>query len=475
MAIHANKYVECSSHDLQSVSQVFDIAVDLAHLHYHSSASKISLFQRIVRVIVKQQKSKAINNKRKSIGNTSNNSSAKINNSSAETSDDGSSEDLQQQQQQQLWMAEDRHTNLPLDCFKRASLKSLFKVESVLGSGTEGTVYLCTPIQLLSNNYNNKNTSKMNKANQQQISTTNQQATIVNQQVGDTKSIPSKKYFAVKQVLANNRETALMLLNQVTMIKSLKCNSIVEYEQCFYDIWNGTSTISSSDNNNNNNNNNSIQYMVYIVMEHCSDGTLHQLINDLKSTHTASASLSSSALQFSNCDLIYIAYQLALGINKIHSLRLMHRDLKSANILLHGSSIKIGDFGRLKQFEKNRTMSIAGSFTTVAPEVMYGSKYYNQSADIFSYGCILYECITLRSVLMFNMVQQQSETQLHGQMKQLMKSVRIIIIIVIICKLIMFSNFFIACLHLLLLHNFFCLGFLLLFRNPYLSLLLKSY
>ena len=112
-AIQASKYAECSAHDLHSVTQMFESAVELVR------QSRKSVFQRIVKLVMKQQKT----NKNQQFNSSTSN-------------------DIDAQ-----WNLEDKHTNLPLDCFNRASLKSLFNIESVLGSGTEGTVYLCTPVK----------------------------------------------------------------------------------------------------------------------------------------------------------------------------------------------------------------------------------------------------------------------------------------------------------------------------------------
>eukprot|EP01132_Coremiostelium_polycephalum_P010760 gene10760-13174_t len=86
-------------------------------------------------------------------------------------------------------------------------------------------------------------------------------------------------------------------------------------------------------------------------------------------------------------------YQIALGVQAIHSAHFIHRDLKSENIFLSDYHIKIGDFGLATKFESN-IKGIAGTYYYSSPEVLQ-NQYYCRPADIFSLGCIFYEMVTL--------------------------------------------------------------------------------
>lgn len=51
--------------------------------------------------------------------------------------------------------------------------------------------------------------------------------------------------------------------------------------------------------------------------------------------------------------------------------KIMHRDLKLANILLHNGSIKIADFGFSKLLtEEDYTKTVLGSPLSMAPEIL---------------------------------------------------------------------------------------------------------
>lgn len=89
----------------------------------------------------------------------------------------------------------------------------------------------------------------------------------------------------------------------------------------------------------------------------------------------------------------YISHELLKGLSKVHSLEVVHRDVKSANILINKEGrIKLSDLGVSAQLtkEKMNCMSKRGTPLWMAPEV-HAEELYSKSADIWSFGIFLYE------------------------------------------------------------------------------------
>jgi serine/threonine-protein kinase CTR1 len=95
-----------------------------------------------------------------------------------------------------------------------------------------------------------------------------------------------------------------------------------------------------------------------------------------------------------------IAQQTAAGVLYLHSRStpIVHRDLKSENILLTSNyTVKICDFGlaRLKTHSANieTRHANAGTPAWMAPEVLRGEAF-NEKADVFSFGVVLWELLS---------------------------------------------------------------------------------
>ena len=88
-----------------------------------------------------------------------------------------------------------------------------------------------------------------------------------------------------------------------------------------------------------------------------------------------------------------ILEQILSAVNYLHKHNIIHRDLKPENLLLthknDHTSIKLIDFGTSKKFQKGDFFEIPlGTCYYVAPEVI--RRQYNEKADIWSCGIILY-------------------------------------------------------------------------------------
>lgn len=86
-----------------------------------------------------------------------------------------------------------------------------------------------------------------------------------------------------------------------------------------------------------------------------------------------------------------ISFEIAQGMKYLHSIRVIHRDLKTSNILMDKDlNPKITDFGYARNNLSLCMTNQVGTKYYMAPEVILGNSY-GFKADVFSFGMILYE------------------------------------------------------------------------------------
>ena len=120
----------------------------------------------------------------------------------------------------------------------------------------------------------------------------------------------------------------------------------------------------------------------YFIFELCSNGDIHQFMKN----HAGG--------KFQEAEARRLIQELSLAFKCMHEQKIVHRDLKLANILLTKKFVpKLCDFGFARVKEDSQIMkSFLGTPVTMAPEVLLGNSY-SSSCDLWSIGVIIYQMV----------------------------------------------------------------------------------
>ena len=122
-------------------------------------------------------------------------------------------------------------------------------------------------------------------------------------------------------------------------------------------------------------------------MEYCDAGDLGKKITRAKSSRS----------HFKEDQVLDWFTQICLGMKHIHDRKIIHRDIKAQNIFMNkDGSIRLGDFGvaRVLDYTVAKAQTQVGTPYYIAPEILKG-RAYNNKADIWSMGILLYEMCAL--------------------------------------------------------------------------------
>lgn len=124
---------------------------------------------------------------------------------------------------------------------------------------------------------------------------------------------------------------------------------------------------------------------IYLFLEYCDKGTISDYIKKI---------------DLSEEEIRQYIFQLKEGLSYLRLKKIMHRDLKTTNILLFSNDdthiLKIADFGFAKYYDDKNDHelehTICGTPLYMAPEIILSKKYSSKS-DLWSIGVIIYEMI----------------------------------------------------------------------------------
>ncbi|KAI6183248.1 putative cyclin-dependent kinase 9 [Aphelenchoides bicaudatus] len=102
------------------------------------------------------------------------------------------------------------------------------------------------------------------------------------------------------------------------------------------------------------------------------------------------------------------------GLFRIHSVNILHRDMKTANILVTNEGVlRLADFGLSRNMPKsNKPINYTNRVVTLwyrPPELLLGSRRYGPAIDLWGVGCIMAELWTHTPILQGDTEQKQLE------------------------------------------------------------------
>jgi len=177
------------------------------------------------------------------------------------------------------------------------------------------------------------------------------------------KKLDNSKVYALKEtnVRKMSQEERADAVNEIRLLASVQHQHIITYHEAFID-----------------------GNRLCIIMEYAQNGDLARAIRKR----------ASQCRPFPE-DLIWSYFiQIVRALQALHAKRILHRDVKSGNVLrVDEGTVKLGDLGIAKLMKHNMTKTQIGTPHYMPPEV-WRNKPYSFSSDIWSLGCLLYELCT---------------------------------------------------------------------------------
>ena len=177
-------------------------------------------------------------------------------------------------------------------------------------------------------------------------------------------------------------------VNEVRILASINHINVIGYKEAFYEESSKT---------------------LNIVMEYADDGDLNSKINQVKQLKQ----------HFSESKIWIYAIQMLMGLKALHDKKIMHRDLKSANVFLMKNGIcKLGDLNVSKVAKMGVLRTQTGTPYYASPEVWKDGPY-NYKSDLWSIGCVVYELCMLRQPFKGSNMDELYKNVLRGKYKEI--------------------------------------------------------
>ena len=184
--------------------------------------------------------------------------------------------------------------------------------------------------------------------------------------VHQVKRVSDGAIYAMKKVAMGklSEKEKQNAVNEIRILASITHTNVIGYKEAFFD---------NKDN------------CLCIIMEMADGGDLLQAI-ELKKKNKE---------KFTEKQIWHYFVQIVRGLKALHDLKIIHRDIKCANIFLTKDGVvKLGDLNVSKVCKLGLLKTQTGTPYYASPEV-WKDQPYDYRSDIWSLGCVLYEMIAL--------------------------------------------------------------------------------
>ncbi|KAK3004881.1 hypothetical protein RJ639_018300, partial [Escallonia herrerae] len=178
--------------------------------------------------------------------------------------------------------------------------------------------------------------------------------------------LPDKKEVAIKKPNISDQKQVREFINELVILSQINHDNVVKLLGCCLETK-----------------------FPILVYEFIINGTLYDHIHERR----GSSLLWESRLK--------IAVEAAQAVTYLHSLDIVHRDIKTTNILLENNyTAKVADFGasRLIPTDKPHVTTLGGTVGYIDPEY-FRSNQLTKKSDVYSFGVVLAELLTGEEVI----------------------------------------------------------------------------
>ncbi|KIO17954.1 hypothetical protein M407DRAFT_32369 [Tulasnella calospora MUT 4182] len=185
----------------------------------------------------------------------------------------------------------------------------------------------------------------------------------------------TKAVVALKKILMHNESQGLPItaVREIKLLKKMKHPNVIELVDLVF-------SDPTTEDKQKNGNDRKIIWMAFPYMDHDLAGLLKNPAVSLQPSH-----------------IKLFMKQLLEGTSYLHRNHILHRDIKSANLLIDKEGcLKIADFGLARPISKE--WGTKRGFTNCVvtrwyrpPELLLGAKVYDGAVDLWGIGCILAE------------------------------------------------------------------------------------